>query len=167
MKEEDFQNWLCSDVLGTAELRSAPVATLSTVIYPLPLLARNPTYASKRLLSGLLHRTDAADIAEGGLSPSFADRGQAKIEVLETLLTRVVLKPSEELIGRARQLERTVRSRAAEWFTRRGFAKAPRIAGLHVRTYYIHALSNQKVCDESLYTTKRFSQVPNSCCVST
>ena len=124
---------------------SVPVVTLSTVVYPLPLLARNPTYASHPLLAG----SGLAGGEEGGVGggwEGFAGGGQARIEALETLLTRSVLRPTRELRERARGLAAKVRARAEEWGRREGVARQPpRVVGLHVRTYFVKAVSRDKV----------------------
>ncbi|CAM9360521.1 unnamed protein product, partial [Laminaria digitata] len=61
MSQDLFRRWVCDDVLGP-QMSSIPVVTLSTVVYPLPLLVRNPTYASHPLLAG----SGSAPGREGG-----------------------------------------------------------------------------------------------------
>lgn len=138
MSEEHFRHWVCDDVLGPGKSLS-PVVTLSTVVYPLPLLARNPTYASHPILAGT---------ADGGWA-GFAGGGQRRIEALETLLTRVVLKPTSELRERAKELVGRVREEATEWGKRRGLesGRPPRVVGLHVRTYFVNAVSSGTVSE--------------------
>lgn len=140
MKEDDFHRWVCEDVL-VPRLNSVPVVTLSTILYPLPLLARNPNYASHPLLA----RVGVIDAVGGLAGQGSAGGGQAKVEVLETLLTRLVLRPTEELRDRARELKATVREKAEAWGKSRGMDRPPRVVGLHVRTYYIKAMSRAAV----------------------
>lgn len=139
MSEDHFKHWVCDDVLGAAHdtSPSPPVVTLSTVVYPLPLLARNPTYASHPILAGTPH----------GARAGFAGGGQRRIEALETLLTRVVLRPTSELRERARELAGRVREEAAVWGRGRGLemGQPPRVVGLHVRTYFVNAVSSGTV----------------------
>lgn len=166
MKEDDFRRWVCEDVLGDRHLASTPVVTLSTIVYPLPLLARNPAYASHPLLASAGsangnnivtpqrgRNSAAADAAdEVGAGPGavgswagFAGGGQARIEALETLLTRIVLRPTLELRKRAEELVGVVREKAAAWGEKRGLDGPPRVVGLHVRTYFVKAVSDGTV----------------------
>lgn len=133
MQEAHFQRWVCDDILGPA--KSMPVITLSTVVYPLPLIVRNPTYEGHPIFSGASQSL--------GL---FAGGGQAKIEALETLLTRIVLKPTSELRERAREVAVRVKEKAAEWAKKRGQeeGRPPRIVGLHIRTYFVKAVSSNE-----------------------
>lgn len=140
MKEGDFHRWVCEDVLGS-RLSSSRVVTLSTVVYPLPLLARNPTYASHPLLAG----SDAAGDGGGVKREGFSSGKQARIEVLETLLTRMVLRPTGELRKRASDLATLVRSKAAAWGASQGMDRPPRVVGLHIRTYFVEAISQGSV----------------------
>ncbi|CAN0137757.1 unnamed protein product, partial [Ectocarpus fasciculatus] len=124
MSKEHFQHWVCHDVVEDRALpgqgRGAPAATaaaavvtLSTVVYPLPLLARNPAYASHPIFQAAA--AAAGGSAEGEKQPGGTVVGQRGVEALETLLTRVVLRPTRELRERARGLADRVRERANEW----------------------------------------------------
>lgn len=167
MREGDFSRWVCEDVLGSEELSAAPIITLSTVVYPLPLLARNPTYASHATFAagyipespwplyqplGEEHQDDSIVRGGGGGGDSvktqelmqwegFAGGRQGRIEAFETLLTRMVLRPTVEMRDRARALEQSVRDKAAAWGEKRGMKTPPRVVGLHLRTYYVNAIS--------------------------
>ena len=135
MSEEHFRRWVCEDVIDL-RLSLVPVVTLSTVVYPFPLLARNPVYAAHPILR------------------RFAGGGQARIEVLETLLTRAVLRPTQELRERAGRLAEVVRERAEAWGKDRGLGdRSPKVVGLHVRTYFVKAVA---------MSTVRLSAVPPS-----
>lgn len=143
MSEDFFQRWVCDDVLGS-QMASVPVVTLSTVVYPLPLLVRNPTYASHPLLAASAPSGEGG--GGGGGWEGFAGGRQARIEALETLLTRIVLKPSLELRKRARDLAVEVRAGAEKWWRRKGSGgQSPKVVGLHVRTYFVKAVSGDKV----------------------
>lgn len=132
MSEEHFRRWVCEDVVGGG-LSSTSVVTLSTVVYPFPLLARNPSYAAHPILSG------------GSSASGFAGGGQGRIEALETLLTRAVLRPTLELRERARGLVEEVRRAAKAWGTERGVESPVRVVGLHVRTYFVKAVAEGSV----------------------
>lgn len=137
MSKEHFEHWVCDDVLEPG-LSSIPVVTLSTVVYPLPLIVRNPQYASHPIVAGL---------AAGGQGSegAFARSDQERIEALETLLTRLVLRPTQEMRERTGQLARKIRGEAARWGERRGLGRPPKVVGLHVRTYFVKAISPDKV----------------------
>lgn len=167
MREDDFRRWVCEDVLRSEELSAAPIITLSTVVYPLPLLARNPTYASHAIFAagfipestwplyqplGEEHQDDPVvrEVGGGGAGvetkelmqwKGFAGGKQSRIEAFETLLTRMVLRPTVEMRDRARVMEQLVRDRAAAWGEKRGMKTPPRVVGLHLRTYYVNAIS--------------------------
>lgn len=160
MQENDFHRWVCEDVLGSAGLSTAPVVTLSTIVYPLPLLARNPAYSLHPILAASLlprtpagmadnkHTVSAKSVnTEGGLHwKGFAGGRQGRIETLETLLTRVILRPTEELRHRAGKMVETVREKAAAWGREKGMKHPPRVVGLHLRTYFVNAVSPGEVC---------------------
>eukprot|EP00903_Cladosiphon_okamuranus_P016562 g15279.t1 len=140
MSKNHFHRWTCDDVL---EGVVAQVVTLSTVVYPLPLLARNPTYASHPIFLA------AATAAHGGGGAGPGGAGQRGIEALETLLTRVVLRPKRELRERAMELAGRVREKADEWVRERGrddpvtggVPRPVRVVGIHARTYFVKAVS--------------------------
>lgn len=158
MYEDSFRTWVCDDVLASTQLSTALVITLSTVVYPLPLLARNPTYASHAILAaGTVANLRSANVAKHpdtvvGDSKAeqlewegFAGGGQRRIEALETLLTRAVLRPTAELRARAKDLHDLVRAKADAWGKMRGIKAPPRVVGLHLRTYFITAVSSAAV----------------------
>lgn len=167
MVEDDFRSWVCDDVLGSEQLSTAPVITLSTVVYPLPLLARNPTYASHAILAAGtvpniwpagLERHHGPVVGDSKVEQlqweGFAGGRQRRIEALETLLTRAVLRPTAELRARAKDMHELVRAKAATWGKKRGMKEPPRVVGLHLRTYFIKAVSSGAV--SALYEFKAF-----------
>lgn len=147
MSKKHFHRWTCDDVL---EGVAAQVVTLSTVVYPLPLLARNPTYASHPIF--LAAAGGGAGQQEGTL-PKPGGIGQRGVEALETLLTRVVLRPKQELRDRAMEVVGRVKEKAEEWGRGHprenqvvGGAPPPvRIVGIHARTYFMKAVSTDTV----------------------
>lgn len=172
MSEALFQRWVCDDVVEG--VGSEQVVTLSTVVYPLPLLARNPRYASHPIMRAFAARAPAPapgatgggssgsgqETGPGGAHLAAEDRGgaglgpgQRGVEALETLLTRVVLKPKRELRERAMAVAGRVREKAREWGRRResraagrGLPPPPvRVVGIHARTYFIKAVSTDTV----------------------
>lgn len=157
MSKKHFHHWTCDDVL---EGVAAHAVTLSTVVYPLPLLARNPAYASHPIFLAAASAAAAAPGLGGAgeqaeTLPQPGGAGQRGIEALETLLTRVVLRPKQELRDRAMELVGRVRDKAREWGRGRGRgiqktaaegAQPPvRIVGIHARTYFMKAVSTDTV----------------------
>ncbi|CBN75989.1 hypothetical protein Esi_0264_0021 [Ectocarpus siliculosus] len=152
MSKEHFEHWVCHDVVegrgspGQGGSPAGAVVTLSTVVYPLPLLARNPAYASHPIFQAAA----AGGGAEGQKNPGGTVVGQRGVEALETLLTRVVLRPTRELRERARGLADRVRERANEWGGGGGGGRPVRIVGLHVRTYFVKAISTATKLERNL-----------------
>lgn len=143
MSKNHFHRWTCDDVLEGVVAR---VVTLSTVVYPLPLLARNPMYASHPIFLAAAAATDGGRGGAGGA-------GQRGVEALETLLTRIVLRPKRELRDRAMELAGRVREMAEEWGRERGrndpvvggVPPPVRVVGIHARTYFMKAVSTNTV----------------------
>ncbi|CAM9946154.1 unnamed protein product, partial [Discosporangium mesarthrocarpum] len=132
MTPASFGLWACDDLTKGAE---DGVVTLHTILYPLPLLVRNPAYASHPLLAGALG---------GGRGRGFVggvNGGQGRVEALEVLLVRGILWPREFLREEAAQVERRVRAEAEEWGRQQGLAQPPRVVGLHIRSFYVKAMS--------------------------
>lgn len=162
MSKEHFHHWTCADVLDGV---ASQVVTLSTVVYPLPLLARNPAYSSHPIFQAAATATAAAAYAGGGGAGQQAETlprpggaGQRGIEALETLLTRSVLRPKRELRDRAMELAGRVREKAEEWGQGRGRGRGGidtlaagrvpppvRVVGIHARTYFVKAVSTDTV----------------------
>lgn len=135
----------------------------------MPLLARNPAYASHPIfLAAAAAAAAAADDPppagggegageQAGTLPTPRGAGQRGIEALETLLTRIVLRPKRELRDRATELAGRVREKAAEWgrgrgggvrenLVVRGVSQPPvRVVGIHARTYFVKAVSTGTV----------------------
>lgn len=134
MSEDNFRRWVCEDVVG-GRLSSTSVVTLSTVVYPFPLLARNPSYAAHPILSS------------GSAAAGFVGGGQGRVEALETLVTRAVLRPTLELRERARGVVEEVRRAAKAWGVERGVEGPVKVVGLHIRTYFVKAIAEGSVRD--------------------
>lgn len=165
MSKEHFQHWVCDDVIenptGAVAGASTPqVVTLSTVVYPLPLLARNPAYSGHPIFLAAAAAAAGGREQEGALLQQPAGGaagmvvGQRGVEALETILTRVVLRPTRELRERAMELVGRVRGRAEEWGRRRdrnGVVGVPppavRVVGIHARTYFMKAVSTGTVSE--------------------
>lgn len=180
MSKDHFQRWVCEDVVKQASsLSGAPasVITLSTVVYPLPLLARNPCYASHPLVLAATAGVAGEGAPQSGCAeegqvggPVDKERGlagQRDLEALETLLTRIVLRPKRDLRERARKLTGIVRETAEKWATagrdgqgwggQGGSAEQRppvRVVGLHVRTHFVRAVSTDTVSKKE-WPTKR------------
>lgn len=164
MSKEHFQHWVCDDVMKNPAGGSATVVTLSTVVYPLPLLARNLEYSGHPIFLAAAAAGGGESVPSSGsgggregtrLQPAGVSEvvmGQRGVEALETILTRIILRPTRELRERAMELAGRVRERAEEWGRRpdrKGVAGVPpppvRVVGIHARTYFMKAVSGGTV----------------------